>query len=97
MMMVFHKKRQESHKMAQVLDKKARELRTMMLARQWRMSELHKKRQELHKTPQERDKKIQGPHMLMQGPHKKPLGHDRQVMEPHRRPPDGRLGEHHNQ
>ena len=97
MMTVVHKKRQESHKMAQgrdktgrVLDKKARELRTMMLAR-------HRRRSELHKTPQERDKKIQGPHMLMQGPHKKPLGHDRQVMEPHRRPPHGRLGEHHNQ
>ena len=98
-------------KTGRMLDKKARELRTMMLARQWRMSELHKKRQELHKTPQERDKKIQGPHMLMQGPHKmmqgphmlirdphkKPLGRDRQVLEPHRRPPHGRLGEHHNQ
>ena len=90
--------------MAQVLDKKARELRTMMLARHRRMAELHRRRQELHKTPQEHDKKFQGSHMLMQGRHKmiqgplkKPLGHDRQVMEPHRRPPHGRLGEHHNQ
>ena len=65
MMTVFYKKRQESHKMAQVLDKKTRELRTMMLAQHRRMTELHMKRQELHKTPQEHDKKFQGTHMLM--------------------------------